>query len=221
MKKIMFNDKYGLTEAVLSGRKTMTRRVIKCNICRMLLSYSRHEGIDVSRDEFTLKEHSPYEVGEVVAVAQSYEEVLRELESKILSEKFQALPLRTQADYKARYRFLNNFDGIARTNKMFVHAIAMPHRIRITDIKVERQQDITDEDCLREGVVEVKGKFIADNDTMTEGRGFLSTALFRTPREAFAALIDKTCGTGTWESNPFVFAYTFELCDPTVKSQTT
>lgn len=28
MKKIMFNDKYGLTEAVLEGRKTQTRRVI-------------------------------------------------------------------------------------------------------------------------------------------------------------------------------------------------
>ena len=26
MKKIMFNDKYGLTQAVLEGRKTMTRR---------------------------------------------------------------------------------------------------------------------------------------------------------------------------------------------------
>lgn len=28
MKKIIFNDKYGLTTAVLEGRKTMTRRVI-------------------------------------------------------------------------------------------------------------------------------------------------------------------------------------------------
>lgn len=27
MKKIMFSDKFGLTEAVLSGRKTMTRRI--------------------------------------------------------------------------------------------------------------------------------------------------------------------------------------------------
>lgn len=26
-KKIMFNDKYGLTQAVLYGRKTMTRRI--------------------------------------------------------------------------------------------------------------------------------------------------------------------------------------------------
>ena len=28
MKKIMFKDRYGLTQAVLEGRKTMTRRII-------------------------------------------------------------------------------------------------------------------------------------------------------------------------------------------------
>ena len=28
MKKIMFNDKYGLTKAVLDGRKRITRRII-------------------------------------------------------------------------------------------------------------------------------------------------------------------------------------------------
>lgn len=36
MKKIMFNDRYGLTEAVLSGRKTQTRRLIPLdlyNVC--------------------------------------------------------------------------------------------------------------------------------------------------------------------------------------------
>lgn len=32
-----------------------------------------------------------------------------------------------------------------------------------------------------------------------------------TPREAFAALIDKVSGRGTWDSNPWVFAYTYEL----------
>ena len=28
MKKIMFNDKFSLTQAVLEGRKTMTRRIV-------------------------------------------------------------------------------------------------------------------------------------------------------------------------------------------------
>ena len=31
-----------------------------------------------------------------------------------------------------------------------------------------------------------------------------------TPREAFASLIDKVSGRGTWKSNPWVFVYEFE-----------
>lgn len=50
MKKIMFNDQYALTAAVLARIKTMTRRVAK-------------EG-----------EKPQYEVGEVVAIAQNYME---------------------------------------------------------------------------------------------------------------------------------------------------
>ncbi len=29
MKKIMFNDRFGLTQAVIEGRKTQTRRIVK------------------------------------------------------------------------------------------------------------------------------------------------------------------------------------------------
>lgn len=36
MKKIMFNDRYGLTQAVLEGRKTQTRRILNPT---MLLQY--------------------------------------------------------------------------------------------------------------------------------------------------------------------------------------
>lgn len=32
MKNIMFNDTYNLTQAVLNGTKTMTRRVLKGNV---------------------------------------------------------------------------------------------------------------------------------------------------------------------------------------------
>lgn len=33
------------------------------------------------------------------------------------------------------------------------------------------------------------------------------------PKFAYAALIDKVSGKGTWESNPYVFVYDFELID--------
>lgn len=36
---------------------------------------------------------------------------------------------------------------------------------------------------------------------------------FSTPREAFAALIGKVSGKGTWENNPLVWVYEFELVD--------
>ena len=31
------------------------------------------------------------------------------------------------------------------------------------------------------------------------------------PRDAFAALIDEIRGKGTWDNNPYVFVYEFEL----------
>ena len=58
MKKIMFNDKYLLTQAVLRGDKTQTRRIVK-------------DGTPLGNFEETMK-HAPYKVGEVVAVAQCY-----------------------------------------------------------------------------------------------------------------------------------------------------
>ena len=104
-------------------------------------------------------------------------------------------------------------------NKMFVRADLMPHRIRITNIKVERLQDISYEDCLKEGVQKgVIGYYVDGLKPKDwEKESHIETAddkifkLFPYPQEAFAALIDKVCGKGTWDSNPYVFVYEFEL----------
>ena len=34
---------------------------------------------------------------------------------------------------------------------------------------------------------------------------------YRTPKDAFSSLIDKVSGKGTWDSNPYVYVFTFEL----------
>ncbi len=89
------------------------------------------------------------------------------------------------------------------TNKMFVRADLMPHRIRITNIKVERLQDISHEDCLKEGIYNWP-----NGDTWTYGNSWYA---FATPQEAFAEMIDKVHCKGTWNINPYVFVYEFEL----------
>lgn len=102
------------------------------------------------------------------------------------------------------------------TNKQGVLADLMPHRIRIADVKVECLQDISDEDALREGleVEDFRGDyrwgFYTGFFANTRGQGSHSV-WFNSPRKAFADLIDRISGKGTWERNPYVFAYTFEL----------
>ena len=167
----MFNDKYGLTEAVLEGRKTMTRRIVP-------------EGTPLGNWEETLKK-SRYQPGEVVAVAQRYSEI-----------------------YSHNFAFDFGLDlEPGWKNKMFVSAAECKHRIRITNIRIERLQDICDEDCFREGIDvsfyhgRVSSYYRFEN----------SRTHYFTPREAFAALIDKVSGKGTWERNPWVFVYEFEL----------
>lgn len=171
-KKIMFNDNYCLTRAVLDGTKTMTRRMLK-------------DGTPLGNWEETQKK-LPYKVGEVVAIAQSYNTIGK-----------------TQYD-----KFGNGVPG--NSNKMFTRAELMPHHIRITDIKVERLQSISDEDILKEGVWQYP-KLRAYH--VSKATGFAPDVAFLTAREAFAYLIDRISDKGTWESNPWVAAYSFELVD--------
>lgn len=211
----MFNDKFGLTQAVLEGRKTMTRRIIKCprtfrgewvagfNIHR------RHSDkkivdwpcmYDADEREFDMGEILPkYELGEVVAIAQSYKD--SGYDSDSLDRHPKDLSIRGLMK-----------DSAGWNNKMFVKSYACKHHIKITNVKIERLQDISDEDCLKEGVIHA----YTDNNgikiyhTPHTKRGYLSTDV---AQQAFSFLIDKVSGKGTWESNPFVFAYEFVLVD--------
>lgn len=74
MKKIMFSDKFGLTEAVLSGRKTMTRRIVKFSDIDAKYLYDEEWNVGGYVLETIIDRYARYKVGEVVAVAQSYKD---------------------------------------------------------------------------------------------------------------------------------------------------
>ena len=207
----MFNDKYGLTQAVLEGRKTQTRRLIKCRKTfkgEWVAGFNIHirpsdkkvVGLpcmyDADESEFDGGEILPkYNVREVVAVAQSYRDCGGINEEgvpmwEIISQKVGS----TNAGWN---------------NKMFVVSSLMPHLIRITDVRVERLQDISDEDCIKEGV----RKVVNENGIYVQyyvGKGD-NACSFENPREAFAHLINKVSKRDVWSENPYVFVYDFEL----------
>ena len=70
---------------------------------------------------------------------------------------------------------------------------------------------------MKEGVVKDTCKTYFNGYTvkfsLDQYNNILSSEWFRTPREAFAHLIDKVSGKGTWERNPYVFVYDFERMD--------
>lgn len=97
-------------------------------------------------------------------------------------------------------------------NKMFVKADDMPYQIRITDVRIERLQDISDEDCIKEGIIKKYHSPAAMNFYYVPNVEVKSSKdVYTTPQEAYAAFIDKVSGKGTWDSNPYVFVYDFEL----------
>lgn len=145
MKKIMFNDKYGLSQAVLDGRKTQTRRMLNPTMFfQRSETYEGWSNEDISAwkrscnrrlyeaQGYMLQQmldyalsSSRYKLGETIAIAQRYEDVAKD------DDLF-----RLCCNIFGRILFEKGCH-----NKMFVRADLMPHHIRITNIRVERLQD--------------------------------------------------------------------------------
>lgn len=205
----MFNDKYGLTQAVLDGRKTMTRRIVSEKLLDRWTDYDDFcnnvsvENAPTERQYYDEKDfflnNAPYKLGEVVAIAQSYRD------SGYTPDSLDRHP----KDLSVRGLMK---DSAGWNNKMFVKSYACKHHIKITNVKIERLQDISDEDCLKEGII--KGKCGSESTHFMDAYYVPKEKQpYCTPRNAFEVLINKVSGKGTWESNPFVFAYEFVLFD--------
>lgn len=164
MKGIMFNTKYGLEQAVLNGTKTRTWRADK---------------------------KPRYEVGEVVAIKQSYFDVLQYHKEN--------------NNVTHQQRIIGYYSGEKGwRNKMFTRNEEMPHKIKITKVTPCKLQDVTEEECLREGVRKGKvyGFFFGVGKTQKKCLSAI---------DAFAGLINKLNGKGYWGSNLLGYAYEFEL----------
>lgn len=217
MKKIMFNDQYGLTEAVLDGRKTQTRRILNPTMLfERLDTYEgwtkesiadwkesckdrlyKAEGEKLKEMLNYALEHSPYKVGENVAIAQRYIDLADNDEFYRLCG-IHGMPLECIKYEKGCY------------NKMFVKADLMPHRIRITNIRVERLQDISTDDCMKEGIFCCHMTWFHDvfsYDATNDSKR--KKWWYDTPIEAYKMLSCKL--KLHWNSNPLVFVYDFKL----------
>ncbi|MCL1615088.1 hypothetical protein M3090_01510 [Bacteroides sp. ET71] len=230
MKKIMFSDEFLLTQAVLDGRKTQTRRLLTLTLHKK--ADRGNALIEVSPSKVFFEDgkwkfvyddyvfllpkgnYPKYRVGEVVAVAQSYCSIADELEN--CNNATCAAHYEKNVQKASEYISWMEHPGF--NNKMFVASDKMLHQIRITDVRVEKLQEISDDDCLKEGVVVNEPKIKGGINMYYPCEYLRSCAkevgwgrVFHTPREAFAHLINKVSRKDVWNENPYVFVYDFEL----------
>ena len=222
MQKIMFEHRrFGLEQAVIARLKENTRRRVRfpkgvndADVERAVMDIDKKGRVYFT---FTVSTHwgaeavdvyPKYQIGEEVAIAQCYKDAGIDPHSIVAmidegQNMFTPVPA---------------VDSEGWNNKMYVCADLMPHVIEITDIKAERLQDISDEDCRKEGVEledwrnEYKWGFYTSFfiNARTGGQGSRSVWC-NSPQKAFGGLIDRLNGRGTWERNEWQFAYTFRL----------
>lgn len=189
MKGICFTEP--LFHKVVKGEKTQTRR----GATHQHFSYS--ELSNVKQGVYIHPAIPKYKVGEKVYLKEPY---------SIIADYEKGLITKYKFDYPASFSH-------KWSNKLFMPESAARYFIEITAVRAERLQDITEEDCIKEGIeyspeaVPIGYPFGAE---FPYNNGFHN---YTTAKEAYAALINKINGKGTWEKTPFVWVYDFRLMD--------
>ena len=137
-----------------------------------------------------------YRVGDILAIAMNFEDIAKYWKDK---DKICYLHSMLEEGKSGWY------------NKKYVDIEKYPYRIKITDVRVERFQDISEEEMQRCGILKTdEGKYYVLNtyefiDHKRQKR------LFDTPTDAYKHLWKKVSRVKPWDKNPLVCVYDFEL----------
>ena len=181
MKPILFSTP--MVQAILDGRKTQTRRVIKdkditnwfdIDVDGKPIAYIDQE----TGDSYPPTHRAKYQPGDILWVRETWAK-------------------RIHSDNRYYYKADNNLGAIFnREDDKWRPSIFMPREaarifLRVKNVRVERVQDIGEEDALAEGVEWLN---------------------FATAKEAFTALWDGINGKRVygWDTNPWVWVVEFE-----------
>jgi hypothetical protein len=116
--------------------------------------------------------------------------------------------------YRADYGNLTPIsDGIGGPWKPSIHMPRVASRIslEITGVRVDRLQDISNEDCVAEGITAIgKGVRMPDGRYAQAGRYETKAS---TVRQLYSELWESINGPDSWAANPWVWVVEFWRCE--------
>lgn len=199
IRPILFNGE--MVRAILDGRKTCTRRILKGGIpfdekAEYWNVLKKGEWSGPICSEYFIKQGSPYKLGDILYVR----------------ETWCGLPVNEAGHFRGHSIYYYRADGDLRPEGWrgaWHPSIHMPKEaariwLKVTDVRVERLQDITGKSVLREGI----NSHVHPDADYFDGN----------QREVFAELWDSTIKKSDldsygWAANPRVLVIEFERCE--------
>ena len=220
IKPIIFNT--DMVRAILEGRKTVTRRIIK----PQPLFYTGRNYVFADEtcpkkwedcDDFVGK-CAPYQVGDILYVRETWGDY------RECTEDSGGVYVLYRADYPDGAKQVTHPDGIVYELPKWHPSIHMPKEaariwLRVTDVRVERLHGMNDEEAEKEGIGKLFIEDVAFGNKdygcveYSDSKGYLGLA-----KEQFAYLWDSTIKKNDlpqygWSANPWVFVIQFERCE--------
>lgn len=231
MKPILFNT--AMVRAILDGKKTCTRRLIKNKYTNADIKFGEQKGKKIlvySQNDVPEPKHNsdgtttyklgwmeeieaPFKVGDILYVRETWANIWT-LDGDIgFVYKAEGVP---------EDLFIHWGNVKQHKEGVWMPSIHMPKEaarifLKVTSVRAERLHDITDEGCLSEGIREfTKDGLVKKYDT--EPNMHTWEKMPRTPREAFEKLWNSTVNvkkewngwTNLFEFNPWVWVIEFE-----------
>ena len=180
-----------MVRALLNGLKTQTRRVVKDNI---LQNYRNENEETLDFIKVSMLDSIKPKIGDVIWVRETF------------SQKDERLIYRSQVCSKWDLP-----DGFKWTPSLFMPKSVCRLFLEITNIRLERLNDISDNDSISEGI-EIIERLKAIR--MFKDYNLKGTLVGKTTAiESYKSLWISINGQKSWDDNPFVWAYTFKVVD--------
>ena len=220
VKGILFNTE--MVRAILDGRKSCTRRIVKpqweeCPNCKYVhneyIYDNLAENVYCARCGYPLvpERRAPYQLGDILYVRETWERFEcwnceGDERGNCPKEQKKSVLDKTCGCYM--YRATDEISGDAKWHP----SIHMPKEaariwLKVTDVSVERLQNITEDGAKAEGANWKNGKNVGWEEKM-----------WRTAIERFAKIWDSTIKKSDldrygWNANPWVWVIEFERCE--------
>jgi len=183
----------GMVRAILDGSKTQTRRIAK--------EFNEMPNLDGILRRFPNQEGCPYGTpGDRLWVRETW----------AVQHEYDAFPPSAiGSSARWHYAATEHLGGLRKRPSIFLPRRGSRILLEITDVRVQRLQDISQEDARAEGCT--ASGFVP---TYSDPDNRAGDPDYETPTDAFQRLWATIHSARSWEANPWVWAITFRRLEP-------